>query len=84
MHTARSSATATLLPNGKVLIVGGMSALPLTQDFYASAELYDPATGKFTKTGSMTAARAQHTAPLLAMLRRLYRRREGSRLRGVV
>jgi WD40 repeat protein len=67
MHVARIFATATLLQNGKVLIAGGSNTIgSLGVDIYASAELYDPATGKFTKTGSMTVARAHHTATLLA------------------
>jgi hypothetical protein len=48
--------TSTLLPNGKVLIAGGNSA---------TAELYDPATGTFTRTGDMTAVRSLHSAVLL-------------------
>jgi hypothetical protein len=66
MHTARDLATATLLTNGKVLIVGGEAQNDVSLAVYASAELYDPATGKFTSTGSMTAARAHATAIALS------------------
>jgi hypothetical protein len=65
MHTARDGATATLLPSGKVLIAGG-ERQDDSVDIYASAELYDPATGKFANTGSMAAARHGATAVLLA------------------
>ncbi len=54
----RLTHTATVLPDGKVLIAGGSTAV-------ASAELYDAATGTFTMTGSMAEARIQHTATLL-------------------
>ena len=62
MTTARQSYTATLLGNGKVLIVGGLDNDGNT---LASAELHDPAAGTSTATGSMTAARIEHTATLL-------------------
>ena len=64
MAVGRFLHTATLLQNGKVLVVGG--ALTSTSDPVANAELYDPATGVFTMTGAMTTAREQHTATLLA------------------
>jgi Kelch motif len=64
MAVGRYLHTATLLQNGKVLIVGG--ALTSASDPDATAELYDPATGIFTTTGSMKTAREQHTATLLA------------------
>jgi hypothetical protein len=66
LHTAREGATATLLKSGKVLIAGGADTSDVDMNFYASAEIYDPATGKFTKTGSMTAARSHATAVLLS------------------
>jgi Kelch motif len=54
MLEPRSGHAAVLLANGKVLIVGGMRR---NQDFYRTAELYDPATEKFSATGSMALAR---------------------------
>jgi hypothetical protein len=62
MLEPRSGHTATLLPDGEVLIAGGMRR---NQDFYKSAELYDPATGKFQATGQMTLARVGQIAVLL-------------------
>ncbi len=62
MLEPRSGQTATLLPDGRVLIAGGMRR---NQDFYKSAELYDPATGKFQPTGEMSIGRVGHAAVLL-------------------
>ena len=62
MLEPRSGHTATLLPDGKVLIAGGMRR---NQDFYRSAEVYDPRTGKFQPTGQMSVARVGHVAVLL-------------------
>jgi hypothetical protein len=62
MLEPRSDQTATLLPDGRVLIAGGMRR---NQDFYKSAELYDPATGKFQPTGAMSVGRVGHIAVLL-------------------
>lgn len=62
MNGVRAQHTATLLPDGSVLVAGGL--------FYrtgavASAERYNPSTGIWTVTVSMGTARAQHTAMLL-------------------
>jgi hypothetical protein len=63
LNTARDLHTATLLKSGKVLIVGG---LDVSDNAIASAELYDPASGKFIPTGPLSAGRAVHTATLLS------------------
>jgi hypothetical protein len=64
MTTARHSHTATLLPNGKVLVAGGM---PRNGVFLATAEIYDPALGRFAPAGKMNSARGYgSTATLLS------------------
>ena len=63
MSTARGHATATLLPDGRVLVTGGHD-----RDYIglASAEIYDPARGTWSLTGTMSRPRYAHTATLLA------------------
>jgi TATA-box binding protein (TBP) (component of TFIID and TFIIIB) len=65
MSEPRGQHTATILKNGKVLVAGGGSGDYPSQTFYRSADLYDPATGKFTPTGQMTECRHKHAAILL-------------------
>ena len=48
LNAARSDVPVTLLPNGKVLIAGG------NFDSVLTAELYDPATGTWRRTGSLS------------------------------
>ena len=57
------AATLTALPNGQVLAAGGANYnwAPL-----ATAELYTPATGTWTLTGSLHTARYYATATLLS------------------
>src|SRR5438046_1591870 len=62
LNTSRYLQTATLLPNGKLLVAGGVDS---SGNDSASAELYDPASGSWTATGSLNTARYLHTATLL-------------------
>ena len=60
LHDSRYGHTATLLPNGQVLVAGGgNSYIP-----HNTAELYDPDTGIWRLTGSLS-RRVYHSATLL-------------------
>lgn len=59
MQNARFDHTATLLPNGKVLVVGG------SYKAVAGAELYDPASNTWAAAGTLATGRTSHTATLL-------------------
>ncbi len=62
MAVPREEHSATLLPDGKVLVAGGFN--PVIRDI-AAAELYDPATGQWALTKDMGTGRMGHTAALL-------------------
>ncbi len=62
MTMARALHTATVLHDGRVLIVGGYTALDVDT---ASAEIFDPTTNAFSPTGSLNTARHGHSATLL-------------------
>lgn len=61
LNTPRIAHTATLLPNGTVLIAGGQNQA----NSPASAELYDPTSGTFTYTGAPIGNLEYPTATLL-------------------
>jgi hypothetical protein len=61
LHIGRDSHTATLLPDGRVLVVGGLNTDPPI----ASAEVWDPRTGMWTSTDDMHVRRVGHNALLL-------------------
>jgi Galactose oxidase, central domain len=62
MTVPHSQHSATLLPDGRVLIAGGSSS---NASVVSSAELYDPSAGTFRAAASMIAGRRMHTATLL-------------------
>ena len=69
MTVDRENHTATLLPDGRVLVTGGENlrdGATVRTGVLASADVYDPATGKFSPTGSMAVARTTQSATLLA------------------
>src|SRR5947207_9079824 len=67
LNIGRYFHTATLLPNGKVLVTGGIN----NYGAFSSAELYDPAHGTWSATGSLNTERGRHTATLRSEERRV-------------
>ncbi len=71
MTTPRFAHTATLLNTGKALVAGGITGYRTVRRGGCVAvvtnlvDLFDPAAGAFTATGSMTSSRYAHTATLL-------------------
>src|SRR5437870_5011099 len=62
LGVARQGHTATLLADGRILLIGGENASgPVSQ-----AEIFDPATASFSVAATSLAARTDHTATLLA------------------
>ena len=62
LTTARYGHTATLLSDGRVLVVGGYGG---SGSYLASAEIYNLATGTWDTASPLTTARANHTATML-------------------
>ena len=60
MKSARIRHTASLLPNGKVLVACGYDGT----NYLSTAEIYDPSTGLWTSARSMNSAHGWHTATL--------------------
>lgn len=63
MHVRRTSHTATLMPNGKVVLVGGSTPGQITTT--DTIEVYDPQTRSFALAGKLLESRVGHTATLL-------------------
>ena len=72
MEAGKDFHTATLLSDGRVLAAGGRgdNAADETDRMHdhavATAEVYDPATDRWSPTGDMNSSRSTHTAVLLA------------------
>jgi N-acetylneuraminic acid mutarotase len=65
MNIDRDTHTATLLPNGHVLVAAGRQEKGQYFNVISRAEEYNPATGKWSSTGGVAVERQFHTATLL-------------------
>ena len=65
MATPRTGQTATLLADGRVLVVGGRSFDGSIPASMATTEVFSPNSGAWSPAGNMSVARAYHTATLL-------------------
>jgi hypothetical protein len=67
MTRPREDSTATLLPDGRVLVSGNIGGSDPANPFTdKTAEIYDPATGKFTLTAPLNIARSMAIATVLS------------------
>jgi hypothetical protein len=66
MTVPRDGHDAVLLQNGQVLVAGGIDASTIGCTTLATAELYNPSTGTWTGTGSMSVGRYSFTLTLLS------------------
>lgn len=66
LSKGRDGHTATMLADGRVLVAGGYFFKHGRPRPTASADTYDPATGRWQRTGPLTSARILHTAALLS------------------
>jgi hypothetical protein len=67
MHDARAFASAVLLPDGRVLIAGGDQGISKkSRIIVAGAEIFDPATGRFSQAASMHYGRSHFELVLLS------------------
>src|SRR5580700_4596434 len=64
MTVPRAGQTITMLRDGRVLLTGGVQNVGFRSEL-SSAEIYDPAAGTFSATGSMSVPREGHTATIL-------------------
>lgn len=62
LSSGRSEATAVQLPDGRVLLAGGITALPVAN----RTELIDPSTGQVQTSGNLAQTRHGHSLTLLA------------------
>ncbi len=69
MQSIRSMYAATLLPNGKVLVAGGLAGVIDTSNAGTpinAAEIYDPQTNRWSAATAMTGSRAMPTDVMLS------------------
>ncbi len=67
MNDHHGHGTISLLPDGRALVVGGDTFDSVLGEITTStAEIYDPATGTWQYTGSLSGPRRYHTATMLA------------------
>ncbi len=65
MTSIRENATFTLLPDGRVLVVGGEDPDTSGYVYYTTTEIYDPSTNTWQDGPDLLEPRANHTATLM-------------------